>query len=377
MAILNDRRFLITAPLGSRLRLFAAAFFAFSSLGFIVDALQPEVYPTGFTLLSAAGSGALAVAYLYSAAFDRRWMWLTIVVQFVFLALLIVYQPDGQLLSAATAGTIQTKLMVDGLGCLAALIGSYTAFMSFIEKEDARYVRTHADIALAGEIHRHLVPVVAGTTERFEFHGMSLPSEVVGGDLVDLVRLDRGWIGYIADVSGHGVSSGLLLGIVKSAVRTRLQQGATLDRLVTDVNRVVFDLSKPNMFVTLSAVFCDDADRLTFATVGHLPILHYRADTTLIEELTTAQAALGMFEDTTFTAAALTPRSGDIYALVTDGLTEVFNGNDAELGLEPLKQMIRAHASRPLSDIAEHLVNLSRGYGAQQDDQTVLLIRVV
>ena len=73
----------------------------------------------------------------------------------------------------------------------------------------------------------------------------------------------------------------------------------------------------------------------------------------------------------------MTARSGDIYALVTDGLTEVFDANDAELGLDPIKETIRAHASRPLSEIAERIVDLSRGYGVQQDDQTVLLIRVL
>ena len=167
------------------------------------------------------------------------------------------------------------------------------------------------------------------------------------------------------------------MGIVKSAVRTRLRQDATLDRLLTDVNPVVCELSKSNMFVTMAAVQCDATDRLTFTTVGHLPILHYSADRGFVEELTTPQIPLGVFEDTAFSSAAVASRRGDIYALVTDGLTEVFDADDAELGLEPVKQTIRAYASQPLSEIAERIVNVSRGYGAQQDDQTVLLIRVV
>jgi hypothetical protein len=48
-------------------------------------------------------------------------------------------------------------------------------------------------------------------------------------------------------------------------------------------------------------------------------------------------------------SAVVATRRGDIYALVTDGLTEVFDANDAGLGLDPLKEMIRAHASRPLT----------------------------
>jgi serine phosphatase RsbU (regulator of sigma subunit) len=38
----------------------------------------------------------------------------------------------------------------------------------------------------------------------------------VGGDLVDLVEQDKGWLGYVADVSGHGVSPGVVMGMFKS-----------------------------------------------------------------------------------------------------------------------------------------------------------------
>ena len=372
----NDSRFLTAAPLRARLLLFAAAFFAFSSLGFVVDALRAEVYPVGFTLVLASGSGAVAVAYAYSVAFHRRWLWLSVVAQFVFLGLVILNQPAGQPLSAATADDIRAKLMVDGLGCFTGFIVSYVAFMAFIGTEGARYMRTHAEIELAGEIHRHLVPGIATNVGRFEFRGISSPSQEVGGDLVDLVQLDRGWIAYIADVSGHGVGPGLVAGIVKSAVRTRLREAATLDRLLTDVNPVVFGLSKPNMFVTMAAVHCDGTDRLTFATAGHLPIMRYSAGDAIVEELTTAQVPLGMFEAIGFSSATVTARSGDIYALVTDGFTEVFDAKDSELGLEPLKETIRAHAPRPLSDIVGRIVDVSRNYGMQRDDQTVLLIRV-
>jgi serine phosphatase RsbU (regulator of sigma subunit) len=249
--------------------------------------------------------------------------------------------------------------------------------MAFIGTEGTRYMRTHAEVELAGEIHRHLVPAIATHADRFEFHGMSLPSQTVGSDLVDVVQMDRGWIGYVADVSGHGVGAGLLMGIVKSAIRTRLRQDATLERLLADVNPVVFDLSRPNMFVTLAAVHSDGTDRLTFATAGHLPILHYSAGSALVEELTTAQVPLGIFEATRFSSAVVTARRGDIYALLTDGLTEVFDANDAELGLDPLKEMIRTHASRPLNEIAERIVRVSSGHGVQQDDQSLLLIRAV
>ena len=66
-------------------------------------------------------------------------------------------------------------------------------------------MRVSTEIALARDIHRLLVPPVARRIGPFEFCGISIASGDVGGDLIDLVEANGHWIGYVADVSGHGV----------------------------------------------------------------------------------------------------------------------------------------------------------------------------
>ena len=62
--------------------------------------------------------------------------------------------------------------------------------------------------------------------------------------------------------------------------------------------------------------------------------------------------------------------------LLTDGFSEVFDDNGAELGLEPIKSaFLKAAADRPLSVIFERLRSLSLSFGKQDDDQTILLLR--
>ena len=78
---------------------------------------------------------------------------------------------------------------------------------------------------LAREIHGSLVPDVRIEGERYEMYGCSIPASEVGGDLVDAVVVDGRAIGMVADVSGHGVSAGMLLGLVKASLRTRLRSG--------------------------------------------------------------------------------------------------------------------------------------------------------
>ena len=63
---------------------------------------------------------------------------------------------------------------------------------------------------------------------------------------------------------------------------------------------------------------------IEFSGAGHLPIIHVATDGT-VREYTTPQTAVGMFEDQQFTSARLSCVPGDLLAVITDGLTEVFD----------------------------------------------------
>jgi serine phosphatase RsbU (regulator of sigma subunit) len=246
----------------------------------------------------------------------------------------------------------------------------------------ARYLRARAEIELARQIHQVLVPAVSMTIGEFEFAGFSVPSGEVGGDLVDVVPLPRlppsggpdAWFGYVADVSGHGVSSGVVMGMFKSALRMRLLHRGPLAVLLADLNRVLFPLKSGSMFVTLSCVRWEEPN-LEYAVAGHLPILRVRHGAREAEEITTAQIPIAMFEEYPFTSAALTCARGDLLALITDGLTEVFDVRDVELGIERVKQILVASTARPLRELADEIVAAARAHGRQIDDQTLLLIR--
>jgi hypothetical protein len=369
---------LASAPATSKRLLYAAAFFTFASLGFIVDVMRPEIVPPLMVLLSAAATGLIAVGIVYAAVHHPRWIPAFIVLMFVvtFANAAIQNRLESVALADATPLEIRIKLLIDGIGCLLGFVLSYSFFMGFIGAEGTRHARVIAEIDLAHEIHQMLVPMVDRRDGRFEFYGLSMPSTEVGGDLVDVVPVERGWLGYVADVSGHGVGAGLLMGILKSAVHTRVLSGGTLDHMLGDVNKVLVPLSKTNMYVTLAALHDDGSGRLSFSVAGHPPILHYRASTNTIDELSIPQVPLGMFDDRTFESASFVAEPGDILAIVTDGLTEVFDARDDEFGMERLKEAFRATATQPLASISETVLRLTREHGPQSDDQTLLLVRV-
>jgi hypothetical protein len=363
-------------PRQSRLLLYAAAFFMFASVGLLVDIMQSTVQPPLRVVGTAAFTGLTAVTYTFVIAYHRRWFPVVIVGQVAVMFSGLFDGSGGVPYQAAPLDAVRAKLFIDASGCLLCFVCSYAAFMRFIGTEGRRYARAHAEIELAREIHQLLVPMVQWRDPRYEIHGVSFSSTEVGGDLVDLAHTPDGWIAYVADVSGHGVGAGLMMGMLKSAVRTRVVSSGGVDNLLSHVNQVLVPLSKPNMYATLALLHDQGGTALTFSVAGHPPILHYPAGTAAIAEITVPQIPLGMFPDQAFTSATVETEAGDLFVIVTDGLTEVFNAADEEFGMDRLKAVIGAHRTAPLAHIADAVLRAARAFGPQTDDQTLLLIRV-
>jgi sigma-B regulation protein RsbU (phosphoserine phosphatase) len=132
-------------------------------------------------------------------------------------------------------------------------------------------------------------------------------------------------------------------------------------------------LKQPQTFVTVACVRGGPGVEVECAVAGHLPILRVRNGR--VEEVTSPQIAVGMFDGTTFSSSSVECCTGDLFALLTDGLIEVFDAKRNELGLEWAKNVLQSSANQPLSTIADRLLADARAHGRQVDDQTVLLIR--
>ena len=190
---------------------------------------------------------------------------------------------------------------------------------------------------------------------------------------MDVVGAEDRWLGYVADVSGHGVGAGIVMAMFKSALRARAPADNSIPALLAGIQTALMPLKHPNMFVTVACVRGGLGGEVECAVAGHLPILRVRGG--VAEEVTASQLALGMFEDAAFSSTRVECREGDVLALLTDGLVEVFDSKGRELGFEWAKAALAAMADRPLAEIASHLLSGARSHGVQLDDQSLLLIR--
>ena len=63
--------------------------------------------------------------------------------------------------------------------------------------------------------------------------------------------------------------------------------------------------------------------------------------------------------------------------MISDGISEVPNASDEEFGLDRLELLLRNNAGQPLPQLWELIMGAVKRHGVQQDDQTLLLLRVL
>lgn len=359
----------------SRAILFAGVFCLFASIGFVGLQMSTAKKTPLQILLAVLLTGGIAVVYA-ALGFVRKFKYMPLLVlaQIFFSWAVGTDQGPAPNLEGH-ADALRHQLSFLGAGAIISIVAGYVLFIGFILRESRRYFRVHAEMALAAEIHRSLVPPFQRTIAGFEIYGASSPSGEVGGDLVDVWEHQGKWTGYVADVSGHGVSAGVLMAMFKTAVRGQLLMGSSPGRLLDEVHRTLFPLKMPNMFVTAGIMQHCDGNRIEFALAGHPPMLHYHKTNRTVSEYPSQNMPLGILPQQRFTDAGIQCEPGDLLLLLTDGFSEVFDNHGNQLGMDAVKSVLGECASQPLPEIFAQIRKLALNYGRQDDDQTMLLVR--
>jgi hypothetical protein len=339
----------------------------FAAFGFLIDVTSRGQSAPLTLALTVFSTALVTMGLVWTRMTGRRRTFLALAATYFLYTMTRVGLPG---LPVAPPG----RLLLDGVGAMLTLMGGYLLFIYFINSSASRYLRARTEIELASNIHRVLVPPIDQRIGDVEFYGWSFASGEVGGDLVDVVEHEGAWLGYVADVSGHGVASGVVMGMFKSALRARMMSSEGLGALLDDLNRILMPLKPAASFITVAGVR-GWGTKIECAVAGHHPVLRVRGKQ--VDEITPPQLAVGMFPSATYEAQAVEWQPGDLLALVTDGLLEVFDAQNRELGLSWARQVLAAHSDRPLAEIAERLLAGARAHGPQLDDQTLLLIRRV
>jgi hypothetical protein len=368
-------------PFTSTALFLLGVFFLFGITGIATDIFDVGRQTPQHLAVSIIFAGCTAMVYAIAGFTMRSRFW--IVFFPILAAQLIVGNLIGRYLGTAPApaqmdavaiAAQQRRLAVDGWAIIIATIVGYVCFLVVNIKEGRRYFKVQAEIELATEVHRILVPPIETKLGAWEFYGRSSPSGEVGGDLIDLAGDADNWVAYVADVSGHGVAPGVVMGMVKSAARMLLTSGDDATHLAPRLNEVLYPLKKPDMFVTF-CFLAKTRDGLRLGVSGHPAILHFSSRSNEVVQYEAANMPLGILPEGEFASTAIEAEPGSLFALYTDGFVECANAAGEEFGVQRLQAEFQKNGNKPLAEIHTALVTSLRKHGLQFDDQSLLLIR--
>ncbi|MHC5067650.1 MAG: PP2C family protein-serine/threonine phosphatase, partial [Planctomycetota bacterium] len=187
------------------------------------------------------------------------------------------------------------------------------------------------------------------------------------------------------DVSGHGVQAGLVMSMTKKVLAIYARQGGEPAEVLAAVNDAIAEDLGGKMFVTVTYAILDPSARtITTARAGHNPTIRFNTHTGELEEIAPPGMIVGMKAGPLFSkvikSTVTEVRSGDIFIIYTDGVTETRNRQGEEYETDRLNELIRRHAGTvEPQQLIDRIVDSLRGFrgGLPADDDVTILAMAV
>ena len=233
--------------------------------------------------------------------------------------------------------------------------------------------RIEKEIEIVGEIQKTLLS--QNIKENFPIAGINIPAKVVSGDFYNFSELSKGVYGFgVADVSGKGIKSSLLMSKASSLYRCLSKTNFSAANLLDILNTEICETTSRGMFVTmLVGIYDSNKKELTLANAGHEPPLIYSKDGNF-SNFEEAGPPLGIAPKFKFKETKINFSNCSMY-IFTDGITEIRDANGDMLEAEGFKDYIKKYQEIPnherLNKIIEDIITSGR---IQKDDLTIVTV---
>jgi hypothetical protein len=341
------------------------------------------VVPLGWTLLLSSLLGAVLVILFLATD-----LLTALLAAFVSHALFVAFP-----MLAAANGSVQLQGWL-ALGLLAVPLIASVRYLGSGREYEYRYEdipphvrriaereRQRVELETARGIQSSILPDLPPRLAGVDIAHAYLPASEVGGDFYDVLALEDGRLAVaVGDVAGHGVSSGLIMSMAKSALAVQVTFDPEVAAVFNTMNRTVYQTARKRLLTTLCYAVIDPRRlEMFYASAGHLH--PYRISATgRVEPLESIAYPLGVRGALPVEVRTAKLAPGDTLFLFSDGVVEARReGDDDMFGFDRLEASLARHVGRGpeatrdgvLGDVAKFTAGAPR-----EDDQTIVVLRL-
>ena len=240
-------------------------------------------------------------------------------------------------------------------------------------KEMVEKNKIQKEVEIVGEIQRSLLS--KNKEKDFPISGINIPAKVVSGDFYNFSDLGDGKYGFgVADVSGKGIKSSLLMSKASSLYRCLSKTNLSASDLLFQLNNEICETISRGMFVTmLIGIYDSNKKELLLSSAGHEPPLILSSDGAF-SNFSEAGPPLGIMPKTKYPEHTIPFEKSSMY-IFTDGITEIKNPNGEMLGSEGFENYIKKYQSTAINERLKTMIDDILGAGhIQKDDLTIVAI---
>jgi sigma-B regulation protein RsbU (phosphoserine phosphatase) len=246
------------------------------------------------------------------------------------------------------------------------------------------YEKLKADINVAKHIQNRALPIDGTYWDAIEISSVYDPSEDLGGDLYDIIRMnDEESLIYIADVSGHGITSSLLTIFLRQMVRGRVDERKVdlktiLDLLQKNYNELGMD--KEQYLTILFCLYNKGTKGVTFLNAGHncLPII-IKNSGKLREIEVKGMPVCNLARKSPHREVTVQVETGDRIILYTDGITEACNEDKVHFETERMRQTVRDNLGLEGKVLARKVIDEAEAFSKKPatDDMAIIIAKLI
>ncbi|OCQ98009.1 serine/threonine protein kinase [Oscillatoriales cyanobacterium USR001] len=253
------------------------------------------------------------------------------------------------------------------------------------ERLKVENLRMSAELDVTRRLQQMILPKQQEleSIEGLEIAGFMEPADEVGGDYYDVLHHGGKVTIGIGDVTGHGLESGVLMIMAQTAIRTLLTHHETDPvKLLQTVNQTLFDnVERMNSGKNMSLCLLEYRDNTLRLSGQHEEVILVRSSGE-VERIDTIELGFPIALEadiTDFIAyTEIQLNFGDVVVLYTDGITEAFDMNQDQYGIEPLIEVVALNREQSAAEIKQAVINDLRRYIGEQkvfDDITLVVIK--
>ena len=290
--------------------------------------------------------------------------------------------------SAMSKGELGKQVDVRTNDEVGLLAGSFNKMSKELkDATDALIVRERLakEVELASKIQQEFLPQVIPSLGHLDIAAGVRPADAVGGDCYDFVPLDEHrMLFFIGDVTGHGVSAGLITAIANSIVYSLAHnENISTKEIAKNLNRVLRAKTRPDMFITMFIGLWDSqTQEVHYTPAGHEPTYVYKKSVGELQQLKKEGIALGLLDevDGIMQEEVVSLHPGDTLIFYSDGIPEAWSKDRVMYDFERFEASIMKHIEKPraqeVHDALIQDVYDFMGDAEQQDDITLIVFRL-